>query len=96
MKCTKETVGGDFSAVRWFLRFADDDRSTLHPKELLEWARWSAAPGHFEEFRRVKEVWRGLGFVVPGVTRPTDAEIQADAYDASIPISQWVTQTPMG
>jgi hypothetical protein len=49
--------------------------------------RSSVAPLH-----RAERIWRNLGWVLPRLSRPTDAEIQADEYDGSIPISRWLAR----
>jgi hypothetical protein len=76
--------------VPWFLR--PDDVSMLRSMELRELARWLAVPGHLEQFRRVRALWLSLALVLPGAARPTNAEIQADAYDGAIPLSQWLAK----
>jgi ferric-dicitrate binding protein FerR (iron transport regulator) len=81
------------SAVRWLLRFMDNDVSTLSSEELAEWVRWSSEPGNLEQFDRCKRKWRSLDLVLPEVARPSHADIEADEYDGSVPISHWLAHT---
>ncbi len=55
---------------------------------------WSAQSDHLEQIHRVKRIWRNLGLLLPGVVLPTRAEIEADKYDGSVTISQWLAHTP--
>jgi hypothetical protein len=73
--------------VRGFRGFKYQDLS----EELAERIRSSGRPSP-ERLHRAESVWRHLGGILRGLARPTEAEIQADTYDGSVPISQWLKQ----
>ena len=54
---------------------------------------WSAQPDHFEQIHRLERIWRSLDLLLPGIARPTRADIEADKYDGSVAISQWLAYT---
>ncbi|MBS0418739.1 MAG: hypothetical protein JSR66_13580 [Proteobacteria bacterium] len=78
-------------AVRWFHRFRMEGPTALSPDESANWARWSADPGNLAEFRRANRLWKDLQ-ALSGIARPTPAELSADNYDPSKPVSEWLTR----
>jgi len=66
--------------------------SMLSPQEFAARARWLVQAEHLERFRRVKRIWQNLTVILRGVSPPIQAEIEADEYDGSVPISQWLAR----
>jgi hypothetical protein len=40
----------------------------------------------------IERIWRNLNSVMRGVSRPTQAEIEADEYDGSVSIGEWLAR----
>jgi transmembrane sensor len=75
-------------AAQWYLRLRDD----LSADELLEWERWFADP----ENQEALDLVRRMSPVHGRLRRPDllSAElVQADRYDGSVPVSDWVDQS---
>src|ERR1700730_15047871 len=74
-------------AVRWFHRFMDADVSTLPDEELADWADWSEAKPHREQYRTLTRIWGCHVKVAANESgpRPTQTEAAADEYDGSVP-----------
>ncbi len=47
-------------------------------------------PTASQRFRRATAITRDLRAVLAGVSRPTQAEIEADKYEGSVPVQQWL------
>jgi hypothetical protein len=47
-------------------------------------------PTALQQFRRAKQISRDLRTVLAGVSRPTQAEIEADEYEGCVPVRQWL------
>ena len=84
--------GSTPAAVPWFRRSRYDKTSTPSPEEFAARARWLLHTAHLEGCHRVKRIWRNLTLVLRRVSRPTPVEIDADEYDGSVPISQWLVR----
>jgi hypothetical protein len=52
----------------------------------------NVVPGFVEQYRQARRIWDSLSWMLPGVPRPTPAEIEADLYDGSVPISEWLAR----
>lgn len=76
-------------AVRWFNRFQMQGPAALSPDESADWARWSADADNLAEFRRANQIWLALS----GIPRPTEADLAADDYDDSKPVSKWLARS---
>src|SRR5690348_9785143 len=90
---TKQRSGDSRSteaAVRWRRRLGEEDASTLSPEELSSWAAWVADPENRDRFREASRVWEVCDAPSLRVALPTDAEIAADEYDGSVPVSEWL------
>jgi len=40
----------------------------------------------------IERIWRNLNSVMRGVSRPTEAEIEADEYDGTVSVSEWLAR----
>ena len=75
-------------AAQWYLRLRDD----LTADEVLEWERWFADP----ENQEALDLMRWISPVHGRLRRPDllSAElVQADKYDGSVSVSDWVNQS---
>jgi hypothetical protein len=50
-------------------------------------------PTDLLQFRRAKLISRDLRAALGGVSRPTQAEIEADEYDGSVPVLEWLSRS---
>lgn len=55
----------------------------------MMWKQWNVG---LERLHQLKQLWRNLSRVLPKVSRPTQAEIDADEYDGSVSIAQWLAR----
>jgi transmembrane sensor len=80
----------DREAVRLFLRLREDD---VRPAEIAEWEAWlKADPRHGEAFDAVADAWAVAGQAT--VAPAADWQLRSDAYDGSVPVSQWRGRRP--
>src|SRR5687768_17581178 len=75
-------------AVRWFLRLRDEN-TVLEAEELQEWERFVADPARRQELVELKELWQAMQSL-GGPSMPTQAELDADDFDDSLSVSQWM------
>jgi hypothetical protein len=90
MSKQRNVKGGSSAVARWFRRPRHDKVSIPFPKQFTDGAGLPIQLGHLERFHQLKRIWRNLSAILPRVSRPTRAEIEADEYDGSVPISQWL------
>jgi hypothetical protein len=50
-------------------------------------------PTDLLQFRRAKLMSRDLRAALAAVLRPTQAEIEADEYDGSVPVLEWLSRS---
>jgi ferric-dicitrate binding protein FerR (iron transport regulator) len=87
----KHTNAAVPDAARWFHRFRTKNQEALSPDESADWARWSAADTHLDEFCRAKQLWRNLE-MLSVITRPTPEDLAADEYDPSLSVRDWLAR----
>jgi hypothetical protein len=88
-KKRRATAAGVGSAVKWFNRFLN--QSTLSPRQLAAWEKWSADTHNFHRFLVVREVWSRLGTQI-ALPRPSKAALADDQYDGAMPLSEWIAR----
>ncbi|MFL6604441.1 MAG: hypothetical protein ACJ8R9_24335 [Steroidobacteraceae bacterium] len=84
--------GSARAALRWFRRFRRDEFPMLSPDEFAHQARSPVQPEHVAQSQQAKRIWRNLNTVMRGTSRPPAAEIEADEYDGSVSVSQWLAR----
>jgi transmembrane sensor len=77
-------------AARWFLRL---EEASASPDTFVTWQRWlSAAPENKESFDEIVDVVTILDRADLASSLPSAAEMAADAYTGSVPVSDFLTR----
>jgi hypothetical protein len=94
MMSKQRNIGGGpaRASARWFRPLENQEFPRLSPEELARRARSPGQPEYVAKSQQAKRIWRSLNSVLRGVSRPTEAEIEADEYDGSVSISQWLAR----
>ena len=50
-------------------------------------------PADLRQSRRAKRISRYLPAVLAAISRPTRAELEADKYEGSVPVQQWLDRS---
>ena len=80
------------AAARWFSRVRHSRISIQAPEESANPAEPLVLPARMEQSPQFWRIWRNLTLALLRISRPTRAEIAADEYDGSVPISEWLAR----
>lgn len=87
---TPESEGASEDAARWLLRLEDASAGT---DTFVTWQRWlSAAPEHKKAFDEIEAVVTILDRADLADCLPLPAEMAADSYTGSVPVSDFLAQ----
>jgi len=76
------------TAAHWLVADRDSIQSEV---ERAAWKAWISVPANKLAFDEAQRIWRCLEYVRRPAD-PTAAEIAADGYDGSVPVSQWLAR----
>ena len=80
------------ASARWFRPLENQEFPKLSPDELARRAQSPGQPEYVAKSQQAKRIWRSLNSVLRGVSRPTEAEIEADEYDGTVSVSEWLAR----